>query len=406
MNNGYIKTERAHIPGVFREDPFRLFFPSGLIVAMWGVFMWPAFYFDWLSFYPGLAHARLMIFGFMTALVCGFLGTAGPRILEASPLSLRELFLLYGAWLVGMIAYSMNALLVGDCALLVAGLIGAFLAGGRIRKRKDLPPPAFVLVLLGLFSAAVALSLHIALQLGGLPGIDGFVVQELARLLGYEAYLLLPVLGIGLFLIPRFGGLAPAQQTPDSRVPNAEWVRQALIAGGFGVFILATYGMQVFVDGVGWEAGVVRFIVVVSWVVLRLPLRFRKEATGTIGRLARASVFFVLLGVLVSSWWNGSHAIAARHLLLLGGYGLLGLCVVSWVVLAHSGCKETAKRPNWAIRLAGFWVLVALGTRLVGGYMESIRESHYIYAAFAWCLGIICLLWILWPRFWVVEKED
>ena len=64
----------------FFAEPFRIFFPAGILIGMAGVALWPAYYFDRTAAYPSISHARLMIEGFMASFIIGFLGTAGPRI--------------------------------------------------------------------------------------------------------------------------------------------------------------------------------------------------------------------------------------------------------------------------------------------------------------------------------------
>ena len=71
-------------------EPFRIFFPLGLILGAIGVSLWPLFYWHVITFYPAAPHMRLMIEGLMGSFVIGFLGTAGPRLLEAKPLSAAE----------------------------------------------------------------------------------------------------------------------------------------------------------------------------------------------------------------------------------------------------------------------------------------------------------------------------
>ena len=62
------------------EEPYRVFFPLGMLAGIWGVMMWPMLYAGWLNFYPNEAHTRMMIEGFMGAFVVGFIGTAFPRL--------------------------------------------------------------------------------------------------------------------------------------------------------------------------------------------------------------------------------------------------------------------------------------------------------------------------------------
>jgi len=73
------------------EEPFRIFFPAGALLGVFGVSLWPLFYFGAGIAYPNIAHARLMIEGFMASFIFGFLGTAGPRITSAPHFSLAEL---------------------------------------------------------------------------------------------------------------------------------------------------------------------------------------------------------------------------------------------------------------------------------------------------------------------------
>src|SRR5213596_396275 len=74
-------------------EPFRIFFPLGVLVGISGVSLWPLFFGGMHhSFYPGVMHARLMIEGFMGAFIFGFLGTAFPRLTGTPHLSRKELW--------------------------------------------------------------------------------------------------------------------------------------------------------------------------------------------------------------------------------------------------------------------------------------------------------------------------
>ena len=79
----------------FFAEPFRLFFPTGILIGIGGVALWPAYFGSLVITYPGTAHARLMIEGFMASFVIGFLGTAGPRMTSTSPFSRREVLTLF-----------------------------------------------------------------------------------------------------------------------------------------------------------------------------------------------------------------------------------------------------------------------------------------------------------------------
>ena len=72
-------------------EPFRLFFPIGILASVLGVSLWPLLYAGGLGFNPAQAHARLMIEGFVGAFALGFIGTAFPKMIGSPPLRRAEL---------------------------------------------------------------------------------------------------------------------------------------------------------------------------------------------------------------------------------------------------------------------------------------------------------------------------
>ena len=81
---------RGRSIGLFCAEPFRIFFPVGIMLGMAGVLLWPLFYLGAGIEYPSVAHARIMIEGFMASFIFGFLGTAGPRLTSTRPFALPE----------------------------------------------------------------------------------------------------------------------------------------------------------------------------------------------------------------------------------------------------------------------------------------------------------------------------
>src|SRR5688500_12363253 len=41
------------------KEPFRIFFPAGVLAGIVGVALWPLHFSGWVSNYPGQAHVRL-----------------------------------------------------------------------------------------------------------------------------------------------------------------------------------------------------------------------------------------------------------------------------------------------------------------------------------------------------------
>jgi len=132
------------------EEPFRVFFPAGVLLGLIGVSLWPLFYSGIGIPYPNGAHARLMIEGFMASFIFGFLGTAGPRLTSAPRFSLFELAAIFTLVLLAAGLHISGADRAGDFCFLLCLIVFTGALAKRFRQRKDSPPPNFVLVGLGL----------------------------------------------------------------------------------------------------------------------------------------------------------------------------------------------------------------------------------------------------------------
>jgi NnrS protein len=125
----------------------------------WAVSLWLFFYLGAGIPYPNIAHARLMIEGFMASFIFGFLGTAGPRITSTPHFSLFEVAMIFTLDLLAAGAHTGGAHRFGDICFLLCLVLFARAMAKRFRQRKDSPPPNFVLVALGLLSGIAGATL-------------------------------------------------------------------------------------------------------------------------------------------------------------------------------------------------------------------------------------------------------
>jgi len=102
------------------EEPFRAFFPVGFILGFLGVAVWPLFFLGGISTYPSTVHARLMVEGFLTCFVFGFLGTAGPRVMSVPHFSGGEVLRPLVAILAANALHLCGKHTLGDASFLVA----------------------------------------------------------------------------------------------------------------------------------------------------------------------------------------------------------------------------------------------------------------------------------------------
>ena len=218
-------TNSEKSPALSFAEPFRIFFPLGLLLGMTGVALWPLFVWHAIGFYPANAHVRLMIEGLMGSFIIGFLGTAGPRLLDASPLIAAETSVLIALQVASAFLHLIQRQTAGDVVFLVLLLFFLGMMARRARSAHDLPPPQFVLVLFGLLNAIAGTFLITAAK----SMTNGLFANQLGSLMLNEGFVLFPILGVGAFFFPKLlGGAKP--EPSDLRIAAALWVKRAAIA--------------------------------------------------------------------------------------------------------------------------------------------------------------------------------
>src|SRR4030095_10655264 len=196
-------------------EPFRVFFPLGLILGSIGVALWPLFVWHTINFYPRDAHLRLMIEGLMGSFIIGFLGTAGPRLLGARPFAAIETYSLLALQLVSASLHLNQKRNLGDAVFLVTLILFLSFVARRARTRQDLPPPNFVLVVLGFVNAILGIILIFVAR----RVTNGAFFDQLGSLLLNEGFVLFPILGVGAFFFPKLlGGAKP--EPADFNIAN------------------------------------------------------------------------------------------------------------------------------------------------------------------------------------------
>jgi len=378
-------------------EPFRLFFPAGLLASLVGAALWPLHFAGIGAVYPGPGHARIMLFSFFGAFVVGFLGTAGPRMLEAKPLRGWEVGLLLLGWLGAFASYATGRLGAGDAAVLATAAGAGAMAAARIRARRSLPPPTFGLVVLGLFAAVGGLALQMGAESGLVPGPA--TAYQAGKLWLQEGFLVLMILGVAPFFFPRFGGRGLPQgfwkEGPAWRRAAAGW---AFLGAGY----LALLSLEAIWPELGrmWRMGRVAIVVGYAW--RRIPFRFPAASTGSLGRIVQVALLLGLAGLAVPVAYP-EHGVAWFHLLGGGGYGLVTLSVGTWVCFGHAGRVELGLARSPLLWTATGLLLLSLATRVYAELDRAIWDSHVAYAGAAWAAG--AALWAAKILPWAWERE-
>jgi uncharacterized protein involved in response to NO len=367
------------------SEPYRVFFPLGILCGLAGVAIWPLYSFGITATYSGRAHALVQIFGFLYCFIAGFLLTAVPRFTGTQPPSLVSQLSLAGLLVIASVASELRAFAAGTVAFVAAHLTLLTMLGQRFAGRRQNPPPTFVYIGIGLLAGAAG-----ALLIAGvtLERIDP-AWDLLGKRLLTEGMVMLLVLGVGGFLGPRLLGFAPLPSHQEvASASSASSAVESVVAGlVIIVALVAEYGFDI------PRMSYVRAIVVSTVVVRSLQLWKRPAVRTTLSSAIWIAHWIIAIGVWVVAAVPRYRA-DFLHILFIGGFSLLILAIATRVTLSHGGHDLAQERRSWPLRIGIALTLVALLARLGAPFAANSYFSHLQWAALVWIAGIL-----IWARY-------
>ncbi|MCB1129573.1 MAG: NnrS family protein [Verrucomicrobiae bacterium] len=365
------------------EEPFRLFFPLGVLASVIGVMLWPAIFRGWIDYYPLEAHARWMVLGFGGSLIVGFLGTAGPRLLGTRPFFRWEFLVHLALALAMMTALGLNRIGTADLltGIWLTGVIASLL-GRFLFARSDVPPPGLPLAVLGLGGAATA-GFVFGLGISTSSGVHQFL-----RLLYFQGLLWLPILGIAPYLLPRFFGKRSPHSFHESLSIPTGWMRPFLESLVAGLLLITSFALEAW--GHGRAGHVLRAVVVAVHLARSVPGLLAWGKVNGLGLTLRWVVPCASGGWLLAAWFQPLR-IGMLHLMFIGGAGLLMFAAATRVILGHNERHDRLASPLRWFHALWALVLFTAATRLTSDFVIKVRITHFIYAA---------LLWVIIAAFW------
>lgn len=367
-----MKTNEAHA-----SEPYQWFFLSGWIISILGVGIWLFYQLNWLNFYPMSSHANIMVAGFLSSYVFGFLMTAVPKMSQTDSASQVEVYLgLWLVWLQVLVNYFWTDRVSYALASLQFAFILTFILRRMVKKQAN-PPSGFVFVLIGLL---VGLSGSVILALP--PGLISAEVYHLGKSFLYQAFILNLILGLGSRLIPML-----------SRVEGAVDIRTSVAESRIYYFLLAILLNSAFVIEAFLSPNLGYFLIfaVVSFVAVKKFKVFNKRTmSGNLGSGIRVAVFMMAVGFLLTGLFP-QYAIHFLHVTFIGGYSMLTILISTRVVLAHGQYNLTAElMDRHLIWFVFVFLVLALG-RAVSGFYPSERQLFHFILFLGWSAG--CLIW-------------
>jgi uncharacterized protein involved in response to NO len=334
-----------------------------------------------------------MIEGFMASFIIGFLGTAGPRITSTSHLSRRELIALLTLDLLSAGFHFGGAYRAGDALFVLSLVVFLVVIGKRFLRRKDSPPPNFALVALGLLNGiagALLLAVFEYKLYAAQYRIGGALLEQ--------GFVLLPILGVAAFLLPRLLDVPHANDLPESRTLPPGWISRAAFAATIGLIVDGTFVAEAF--GLAVIACWLRFGAVLVYLVTRMPLRGR----SFLGDCLRAGIVAVVAGIGIEALCP-QYRIGALHILFTSGFSFIVLTVAIRVVFGHSGNAHLFRKPLPFFVIAAVLIFFATLSRYVAELAPKARTIHLVAAAICWLIAALIWMVKVIPKVLIPDPE-
>ncbi len=356
---------------------FRPFFLAGGLWAALAMLIWIMALAGALTlpsaFDPVSWHAHEMLFGYLGAVVAGFLLTAVPNWTGRLPVVGWPLAGLVALWLAGRLAVAFSSYLPAAVVALIdlSGLaaLALYLAREIIAGRNWR-------------------NLVVLTMLGALLLANGIFHWQAARgdYAAHGAGLRLG-LGAAIMLITVIGGRIVPSFTRNWLVKTGQRARPAAMGRADKLAIagmVLALGFWVAAPDV-WPTGV---MLVLAGLLQGVRLS-RWGGAHTLGEplvwILHAGYGFVPLGalalglsVLFPGWLSG---IAAQHLWMAGAIGVMTLAVMSRAILGHTGQKLSAGKGTLAVYLAA---LLSVALRFVAGAFPGLPAAVLELSGLLW----------------------
>lgn len=323
--------KETKIPAIWRLG-FRPFFLFGSTFALISVALWISLLSGVIHFTPYGGgfwwHVHEVIFGFVAAIIVGFLLTAvqtwtGHRGLSGMPLAI-----LFGIWLLSRILLicapdmSLWLYMLIDCSFLLSAAVFLALPIIRIKQYRNL----FFIPMLCLFTLVNA-QMHLAIY----PeyGID-------LKQVSYTATLLIAVLMS--VMIGRVTPMFTANGTNTPRVKANWWLERTSISS-----LVLVFGLSFFMSVTNLPIELMGLFLIISgllhalrclrwrpWITFKVPLLWSLHGAITLMWLG-----LIYLGLHI--YFQSQFISHAWHLLTIGGIGGLILAMIARVSLGHTG---------------------------------------------------------------------
>jgi uncharacterized protein involved in response to NO len=380
-----LQRRRDYVGPALFSYGFRPFFLAAGLWAIVGILLWIPQYMGKLTVPTHLSaldwHTHEMLYGYVAAVIAGFLLTAIPNWTGRLPVNGWPLAALAALWLAGRLAIRVSAQLGGlfaaiiDTAFLAALAVVAgreIIAGGNWRNLRVLT--VLVVLVLGnvIFHAEVLLT----------------GAADYGTRIAIAAVFLMISL-IGGRIVPSFTNNWLSRNNPGRMpVPFSQFDMVALVISAFALVAWIITPMH-------WLSGVL-LVVAGGLQSVRLA-RWAGDRTVTdrLVLILHIGYAFVPLGFLMiglAVFIAEVPATAGIHAWTAGAIGLMTVAVMTRATLGHTG---QALQAGYATQAAYALLLAAALVRIVAAFMGSVDLLEF--AGLAWTAAFILFVLLYGP---------
>ena len=372
---------------VWRREPYRLFFPLGVVLGQVGVVHWLLYALGVDSTWRSTSHALTLVQGFMLCFALGFLytfiprrtGTEGPSAARVGVSLLLPVAVTASAWWEAW--WLTEAFFLAQLGVLLSFIVPRLRAPGPGRTVPE--GMVWVPIALGLGAAGAVLT---AVP----PGMGPPWLHALGTGLLLQGLFAGLVLGVGGMLLPMFlHGEPPSVATGARRR-----VKQGLHVAAALCFV-ASFLVEPLVSS-RWGHGL-RAVVVAAALVGPTRLWRAPSQSGLHRWLIWASAWLLPLGYSVVAL-RPELRTAGLHVVFLGCFALMALAVSTHVVLAHGGHGRLLMGHPWQVGTVGALMGVAMVARLLVPFTAGhftlwlgIAAAAFLAATALWAFFLVPL---------------
>lgn len=372
------RTKPGNYPAILSYG-FRPFFLLGSLYAGLTILVWLPLFYGQLEIYSSFSpvdwHIHEMLFGYLAAVVTGFLLTAVPNWTGRLPVQGLSLLLLAAVWVLGRLAVffsdqlGWSAAATIDCAFL---LLVAAATAREIIAGKNWPNLKVLIPVTILFVTNICFHIEFA-HTGS---------SDYSRRLGLGMFLMLLVI-IGGRIIPSFTRNWLVRENPGRLpVPFNRFDQATLLLTLIALLswvVLPEHGFTAAAFFIAALLQAARLYRWAGWRTLREPLV----------TILHAAYAFVPFGLLLIAGGIAAPELvppaAGVHAIGIGALGGMTVAVMTRATLGHTGRQLEANKGTRVLYVA---ILIAAITRILASFDPAGTTLLYVSAA-SWTVAFL-----------------